>query len=359
MSELSVQEVQDLHDLAEALDSATYYDVLNVEDDATEAQLKRAFYDLSRRYHPDRFYRRNVEEHSETIERVFTGITTAYEVLRDPLDRQRYDREVVAKVRRRQKVRAKRVGTRVEEVKKSQISEHEIKFAVPEGREKVRADSDQPELQDGDGLEAEAETEEDKPRKKRRRRKKKKGPPGPADVLRDRLIAQLSRAKRYYEQGVEDMDAGQWLKASGALNLAVKFDPRNPEYRELYAEAQKRANQTRAAQFIALAENAESYRNIREAVANYQKAVECEPEEGLAFYRLAELQRAFEEDPRGALRNYRRAVEKEPGSIRYRMALGNMYAELNMKNNAVREFEAVLRMDPKHADAKAGVKRAR
>jgi curved DNA-binding protein CbpA len=356
LSDLSAQEIQDLTTLAEALDEATYYDVLNVQDDATEAQLKRAFYDLSRRYHPDRFYRREVGEFGETIERVFTGITTAYEVLRDPLDRQRYDREVVARVRRRQKVRKKRGGTRVEEVKPEQVSEHEIKFSVPEGRGRARDDSEHP---DELGPEA-ADKEEaaDRPRKKKRRRKKK-GPPGPADVLRDRLIAQLSRAKRYYEQGQADMDAGQWLKASGSLYLAVKFDPRNPEYRELYAEAQSRASQTRAAQYIALAENAESYRNIREAVANYQKAVECDPEEGLAFYRLAELQRAFEEDPRGALRNYRRAVEKEPGSIRYRMALGNMYADLNMKNNAVREFEAVLRIEPKHAEAKQGLKKAR
>jgi len=358
LSDLSAQEIQDLNALARALDEATYYDVLNVQDDATEAQLKRAFYDLSRRYHPDRFYRREVADQAETIERVFTGITTAYEVLRDPLDRQRYDREVVAKVRRRQKVKKKRVGTRVEEVKPDQIPEHEIKFAVPEGREKRREEDPDPDETEEEALDEDGEVSE-KPKKKKRRKKKKKGPPGPADVLRDRLIAQLSRAKRYYEQGREDMDAGQWLKASGSLYLAVKFDPRNPEYRELHQEAQRRANQTRASQFIALAENAESYRNIREAVANYQKAVECEPEEGLAFYRLAELQRAFEEDPRGALRNYRRAVEKEPGSIRYRMALGNMYAELNMKNNAVREFEAVLRIDPKHADAKQGLKRAR
>ena len=350
MSELSAQEVKELRGLAKALDDSTYYDVLNVKDDATAAQLKQAFYDLSRRYHPDRFYRRDVGDFGETIERVFTGITTAYEVLRDPLDRRRYDREVVAKVRRRQKSEARRASTRVAEASPQDVAEHEIQFAVPGGRSRKRAAPPKPEPV--------AEEEAVAPPKKKRRRKKK-GPPGPAQVLRDRLIDQLSRAQRYYEQGQKDMDAGQWVKASSSLYLAVKFDPRNPEYRALHAEAKTRANGIRAAQFIALAENAESYRNIREAVSNYQKAVECEPQQGLAYYRLAELQRAFEEDPRGALRNYRRAVEKEPESIRYRMALGNMYAELDMKNNAVREFEAVLRLDPKHADAKQGLKKAR
>jgi len=358
LNELSEQEIQDLRDLARQCEDATYYDVLGVDDDATDPQLKKAFYDLSRRYHPDRYYRRDVELHRELIEKVFTGITTAYEVLRDPLDRQRYDREVVVKVRRRQTVEAERRGSRVEEVGADQIPEHEIAFAVPEGRQRI-ADEEE---SSSDGAEVSADEVSDegaKPRKKRRRKRQRRGPPGPADVLRDRLIDQLARAKRYYEAGKEDMDAGHWLKAAGALYLAVKFDPRNPEYRALHEEAQRRANQTRAAQYIALAENAESYRNIREAVLNYQKAVECEPDEGLAFYRLAELLRAFEEDPRGALCNYRRAVEKEPGNIRYRMALGNMYSELNMKNNAVREFQAVLRMDARHAEAKAALKRVR
>jgi tetratricopeptide (TPR) repeat protein len=357
LKELSEQEIQDLLTLARVVGEATYYDVLNVEDDASEAQLKRAFYSMSRRYHPDRFYRREVGEYESVIERVFTGITTAYEVLRDPLDRRRYDREIVAKVRRKERVRASRHGTRVEEVKPHQVSDHVIKFVVPEGRAKHQA-----ETSGGQGVaeDANEETGEAAPRpKKKRRRKKKRSAPGPADFLRDRLILQLSRAKRYYEQGQADMEEGLWLKAAGSLYLAVQFDPRNPEYREHYQEARRHANQAKAAQYIALAENAESYRNIREAVSNYQRAVECDPKEGLAFYRLAELQRAFEEDPRGALRNYRRAVEKEPGSIRYRMALGNMYAELNMKNNASREFDAVLRVDPKNANAKEGRKKSR
>ena len=62
-----------------------YYDVLGVSRDADDAELKRAFRDLARRYHPDI----NASEESE--ER-FKEANEAYAVLSDPRKRSRYDR---------------------------------------------------------------------------------------------------------------------------------------------------------------------------------------------------------------------------------------------------------------------------
>lgn len=62
-----------------------YYSVLGVSRDATEADLKKAFHALARRYHPD------VAKDKRGAEEKFKEINEAYEVLGDPAKRRRYD----------------------------------------------------------------------------------------------------------------------------------------------------------------------------------------------------------------------------------------------------------------------------
>ena len=61
-----------------------YYEILGVDRGATDAQIKKAFRDLARRYHPD------VSKELDA-DRRFKEINEAYEVLKDAEKRQRYD----------------------------------------------------------------------------------------------------------------------------------------------------------------------------------------------------------------------------------------------------------------------------
>jgi curved DNA-binding protein len=62
-----------------------YYEVLGVPRDASEDDIRSAYRTLARKYHPD------VNKDPEAEDR-FKEISEAYEVLRDPEKRQRYDR---------------------------------------------------------------------------------------------------------------------------------------------------------------------------------------------------------------------------------------------------------------------------
>lgn len=63
-----------------------YYEVLGVERNASEAELKRAFRSLARELHPD------VNSHDPEAEEKFKEAAEAYEVLSDPEKRSTYDR---------------------------------------------------------------------------------------------------------------------------------------------------------------------------------------------------------------------------------------------------------------------------
>ena len=60
-----------------------YYEVLGVAPDAKAADIKRAYRQLARRYHPD------ISGGDRTV--TFREVTRAYEVLRNPERRRTYD----------------------------------------------------------------------------------------------------------------------------------------------------------------------------------------------------------------------------------------------------------------------------
>src|SRR5512133_138383 len=68
-----------------------YYDVLGVSPDAGAAEIKRAYRQLARRYHPD--------ISGEDRAGAFLEVSRAYEVLCDPGRRRSYDAQLRAGIR--------------------------------------------------------------------------------------------------------------------------------------------------------------------------------------------------------------------------------------------------------------------
>ncbi|WP_408956442.1 DnaJ domain-containing protein [Natroniella sp. ANB-PHB2] len=69
--------------------SKDYYEILEVSSNASQAEIKQKYRELVKKYHPDRHYDNPLKE--LTLEK-FKEVKEAYDVLGDPEERSRYDR---------------------------------------------------------------------------------------------------------------------------------------------------------------------------------------------------------------------------------------------------------------------------
>lgn len=68
------------------MDFVDYYKILELDKNATDADIKKAYRKLARKYHPD------VNPNDETAKKTFQRINEANEVLSNPESRQKYDK---------------------------------------------------------------------------------------------------------------------------------------------------------------------------------------------------------------------------------------------------------------------------
>ena len=81
-----------LDDLLQRFEVANLYEILSIPADSREENVKEAYHEMAKLYHPDRFESKDCSEEIRTrAERVFTYITGAYATLGDPAARARYD----------------------------------------------------------------------------------------------------------------------------------------------------------------------------------------------------------------------------------------------------------------------------
>jgi tetratricopeptide (TPR) repeat protein len=78
----------------DTLQSGTHYDVLGIARDATEAQVKEAYFRMAKRFHPDVHHDEALHDLRDKLEAVFIRLGEAYEVLRNPRIRMSYERQL-------------------------------------------------------------------------------------------------------------------------------------------------------------------------------------------------------------------------------------------------------------------------
>ena len=157
------------------MDQADYFELLDVPNTATPAEIKKAFYKNSRCYHPDRFFQLPDDELKARVNAVYKRLTEAYAVLKEDAKRQKYLADITG----------------------------------PERAQKLRFT---------EASEAEA-----------RQQKKKE---------QEEQIGTTPKGRQFYATGVADLEAGRFTSAERNFKMAVTFEPANARYKERLKEAQ-------------------------------------------------------------------------------------------------------------------------
>jgi hypothetical protein len=77
-----------------SLSEATLYDLLGVPITASDSEIKKAYYAMAKRYHPDRHHSPHLRDVHGLLEELFGKITGAYQTLASPIERNQYDARI-------------------------------------------------------------------------------------------------------------------------------------------------------------------------------------------------------------------------------------------------------------------------
>lgn len=277
-----------------------YHEILGVPLDADARAVKRSYFTLSKEYHPDRYFRRDIGAFQPVLERVFRKIVEAYELMSDPTVRAEMQRSLEGE-------------------------------AQAPGSEQASAPAGA--------------------RPSRRFR-----PLSPFSPLGKLIAQRRAKAKGFFEAAMLAAGEERWLDATGSLRLAIAFDPANATYRERFGEIQPQAHAIRFEQLMKEADSALSFRDGSDALRLFEEALHFKPYAPEANHTAAQLAWRVAEDLRKAKEYAMRATEAEPDNGEYHRTLGQIYQAAGLTANARRELKAAVRLDPKDKEARAALK---
>jgi curved DNA-binding protein CbpA len=121
------RQVLDMHGALERLD---HYALLGVGSTADKKTLRRAYFELAARYHPDRYFRKKLGSFKPRMETIFGRLTVAHETLSNKDSRAEYD--AYLEEQRRARGIEDLLAEAIDEVKRAEESvEREVRAQTP------------------------------------------------------------------------------------------------------------------------------------------------------------------------------------------------------------------------------------
>jgi curved DNA-binding protein CbpA len=294
---------REIREFARALPTLTYYDVLGVPREAEPAEIRDAFFQRSKAYHPDRYFKKELGPFAELLNEVYKRVVAAHDVLRDPKLRGAYDRSLTPTT-----------------------AESRPMILPPAAAPVHRA----PSAGHGASL---------------RSRLGLKSPGLMLVSLQRQLEQSRARARKQFDAAMLQKKNGDWARAAQLVELALAFDPREKQYHDELAEILPRANTERAAMVRRKAEMLLTGDRSGAAELLEEAAQLCPTDAELA-HKLAELLRGLEGGLEKAALYAERAVSLDEENIRFRKSAGEIYRKTGDSQKARKHLQRAWELDP-------------
>jgi tetratricopeptide (TPR) repeat protein len=272
---------------------------------APAEDVRAAFREASRKFHPDKYFGKNLGSYRARLDRIFKRLVEANQTLTDPDKREAY------------------------------------LAANPFVRAAARAIT-----ATSPAYKPEPKTETEEARDVERRQR----------LARHPYLAKTTKVQEYLSKAKEHAAKQEFSQAVSHLNNAAQIDPTHAEVKALMIEVRKGADLVRSESSYQHALEALNRGDEDLAVQALRVAVNANPLNFKAAHKASILLEKRGE-AREAAGFAQKAVEAAPKNVEYRVSLARLLMEAGMKAMAKKHFEEAARMDPDHPEVKKHGKR--
>jgi curved DNA-binding protein CbpA len=292
-----------------------YFELLDVPRDADAKQIKRAYFSLSKVYHPDRYFRANLGDYTVRLEQIFRKLVEAYELLSDPNTRSEIERTMGA----------------MPEPEPEPVAEASETDAEPERKLPPRKLTKRQTLE--------------------RLRRHFRLPP---QILAERKL----KASHFFDAAMVAAKRERWQEAAPSLRLAIAFDPWNDEYRKSFSNILSRNYEQRAIKLLDEADGpvdpgdkSEALRLLEEVLIHRPADPDVNHRAALLALDIHELERATE--------YAEAACELCPESAENCITLARVLRADGRREKAKTVLTEAARIDPKNEEVQAELQKLR
>ena len=308
--ELETELQERILDFEARIETASYFEVLGVDRSGDARDIKRAYFKLSKEFHPDRYFRRNIGDYGARLDRIFKKVVEAYELLSDPTTRSEIESTLGSA--------PSAVGLEEGSYRGAETGRTESL-----GREKKPSGYRTP-------------TRMENLERLRRRFKV------PKKVLAERQF----KAGQFYQAAQVAAYQDNWLEAAASARLAIAFDPWSRKFKEGFADIQSQVHRVRADELLAQAEDAGSQ---EDALKLLEEALHYRPMDPAANARAARLALDVNDVDR-ALEYAENACELEPQSASYHVVHSRALRRAGRAAPAASALAKAADLEPKNLD---------
>jgi tetratricopeptide (TPR) repeat protein len=280
-----------------------YHELLDVERGSEPKVVKRAYFKLSKEFHPDRYFRKEIGNYLDRLDRIFKKILEAHEMLSDP--------ELC----------------QVENQRDSVQAIDETSTASPPSADPIQ----------------------EKPRPPTKLERLRQLMPFKIDQAA--IEARREKAQEIFRAAEFSMKAGRLAEAEASIRIAISFDPGRTEFKEALGSIRIQAAGARATKLLAAPSERLSDGELREVLSLLEDVLIYRPHDPELNDRAARvcLQLGKLDLASGYVETL---IERTSDVAAYHTLSGRIHRERNDLDAAVRAFEAALKLDEEDLDAR-------
>jgi len=309
-----------------------YHELLGVDPGTDPKSVKRAYFKLSKEFHPDRYFRREIGGYGDRLERIFKKVLEAHEILSDP-ELCGVENQPAAGAAGEDGSPAAATDAAVVEADASSGSTEQPATSEPVAETVVPQKPAKP-----------------RPLTKLERLKQRM----PFKIDHGMIAARRAKAEEIFRAAELSERAGKLQEAEANIRIAISFDPLRAEFKEALGSLKIKSAGARASKLLAAPSDRMSDSELREARSLLEDVLIYRPHDpelndraAQICLRLGKLDEAAE--------YAETLIEGDPEAAEYHSLLGRICRESGDTNRAVREFELALKFDKDDMDARRGL----